>query len=244
MRVWIKSVANLLGLEDNDSVSVRQILEDAARRSSQVGLGTDESEVNPELSHGIVDTIDDAELVIASPEGSEAFDLTPGSDLFIAIEAPRGFYRGSCEAVSRWVGRGANARRKGYRVTVPKSLMLVQRRDSHRVPVAFDLAPRAIVRDLTGNSKVGAGTVLDLSESGMRLRVAPLREVFQGETLLVQANFPSEIPSFESLAEVMYLAPSKVPDAVIVGLRFTEGRPELGRAIRNLDLKRNSRPAA
>jgi hypothetical protein len=42
----------------------------------------------------------------------------------------------------------------------------------------------------------------------------------------------------------MYLAPSKVPDAVIVGLRFTEGRPELGRAIRNLDLKRNSRPAA
>lgn len=244
MRVWIKSVANLLGLEDTDSVSVRQIIEDAARRSAAVGLGTEESEASPELGHGVVDTIDGGELVIASPEGSDGYDLVPGTDLFIAIEAPRGFYRGSCEAVSRWVGRGENARRKGYRVTMPKSLMLVQRRDSHRVPVAFDLAPRAIVRDLTGNSKIGAGTVLDLSESGMRLRVAPLREVFQGETLLVQATFPSEIPSFESLAEVMYIAPSKVPDAMIVGLRFTEARPELGRAIRNLDMKRSVRPAA
>jgi hypothetical protein len=31
---------------------------------------------------------------------------------------------------------------------------------------------------------------------------------------------------------------------MIVGLRFTEARPELGRAIRSLDLKRSSRPAA
>lgn len=244
MRVWIQSVANLLGLEDTDSISVRQIIEDAAKRSAEIGLGTDEAEVTPELGHGVVDSIDNGELVIVSPEGSEGFDLIPGTDLFLSISAPRGFYRGSCEAVSRWVGRGENARRKGYRVTMPRSLMLVQRRDSHRVPVAFDLAPRAMVRDLTGSRKIGAGTVLDLSESGMRLRMAPLREVFQGESLLVHATFPSEIPSFESLSEVMYLAPSKVPDSVIVGLRFTEARPELGRAIRTLDMKRNSRPAA
>jgi len=244
MRVWIKSVANLLGLEDNDGDSVRQILADAVQRSAEVGLGVDEAEVNPELGTGLIDAIDGEEIVISSPVGSLAFDLVPGTRIYIAVSAPRGFYRGECEAISRWVGRGENTRRKGYRVSVPKSLMLVQRRDSHRVPVAFDLAPRAIVRDLTGNSKLGAGTVLDLSESGIRLRLAPLREVFQGETLLVEASFPAEIPSFQSLAEVMYLAPSKVPDSVIVGLRFTEARPELGRAIRALDLKRNGRNAA
>jgi c-di-GMP-binding flagellar brake protein YcgR len=110
--------------------------------------------------------------------------------------------------------------------------------------VAFDLAPRAKVQTSDFSHSIGSGVVLDLSGTGMRMRIATEREVLVGELLQISVKFPNSIPSFEGLVEVVHVFPSRIPDARILGLRFVDERADIARAIHELDLKRHGRDAA
>ncbi|MEY3143145.1 MAG: hypothetical protein RLY21_1638 [Planctomycetota bacterium] len=246
MRVWFKNLSALLGEEEAEESSVRQIVEAAAARGAVVGLSRDARAVRPDPDCGVLDAIDGEDLVISrhEPDSEWLKDINPGDKVYIAIAATRGFYSGETEVISRWSGHDIGLDRCGYRVRVPKALLHSQRRTSERMPVAFDLAPRAKVRTPDLVSEVGSGMVLDLSGTGMRMRIALPREIVVGELLAVEASFSNSIPSFEGLVEVVHVFPSRVPDARILGLRFVDERPDIAQAIHDLDLKRRGREAA
>lgn len=246
MRVWFKNLSSLLGEEESEECSVRQIVEAAAARGAVVGLSRDARAVRPDPDCGVLDAVDGEDLVISRHEadGEWLKDIMPGDKVHIAIAATRGFYSGETEVVSRWSGHDIGLDRCGYRVRVPKSLLHSQRRTSERMPVAFDLAPRALVRTPDLEHEIGSGMVLDLSGTGMRMRIALPREIVVGELLAIDARFSNSIPSFEGLVEVVHVFPSRIPDARILGLRFVDERADIAQAIHELDLKRRGREAA
>jgi len=246
MRVWFKNLSSLLGEEASEEASVRQILEAAAQRHAVVGLSRDAATVRPDPDCGVLDAVDGDDIVISRHEGGSAWleGIMPGDQVCIAVSASRGFYTGQTEVVSRWSGHDIGLDRCGYRVRIPSTMIHSQRRSSERLPVAFDLAPRATIRSSDLTKDVAGGLVLDLSATGMRLRAVSGREMLVGELINVVTHFAHTIPAFEALAEIVHVFPSRVPDSRILGLRFVDEQPEIAEAIHALDLKRRGRTAA
>lgn len=58
MRVWFKNLSALLGEEDSEESSVRQIVESAAARAAVVGLSKDAALVRPDPDCGVIDAVD------------------------------------------------------------------------------------------------------------------------------------------------------------------------------------------
>lgn len=246
MRIWFKNLSSLLGEEDSEECSVRQIVDAAAARHAVVGLSRDPKTLRPDPDCGVLDAVDGEDLVISrhEAEGEWLADIMPGDTVHLAISAARGFYIGEAEVVSRWSGQDIGLDRCGYRVRMPKTLIHSQRRAAERIPVAFDLSPRATVRTPDLERQIGRGIVLDLSTTGLRVRVASSREILVGELVAVDATFSHSLPSFHGIAEVMNVFPSRVPDSRILGLRLIDEHPEVVRAIKELELHRRGASAA
>ena len=106
MRVWFKNLSALLGEEDSEESSVRQIVESAAARAAVVGLSKDAALVRPDPDCGVIDAVDGEDLVISRHQGDGEWlkDIMPGDKVFVAIAATRGYYTGETEVVSRWSG--------------------------------------------------------------------------------------------------------------------------------------------
>lgn len=246
MRVWFKSIASMLGLEEVHERTVREVIDAAVERSAVVGLSSDASDVYPDPNCCVLDAIDGGELVLwRVGEGSRP-DIVPGARFHVAIASSRGFHRGETTILSRWIEqdeRGARTR-AGYRASIPLTLVHMQRRGTHRVPVAFDLAPKAKLFHGESEEPRCVVPILDLSEGGIRLRVPDDFQFEVGQELLVDAEFPSALPSFRSRAEVVRLGNSKTPGSKTLALRLFEPPTDLSRAIRALELRRGGRPAA
>jgi hypothetical protein len=246
MRVWFKSIAAMLGIDDTEERTVRQVLDAAVARSAVVGLCANEFDAYPDPDCCVLEAIEDDSLVLVAVGAARRSDIVPGARFHMAIGSSRGFHHGETTVMSRWMEhdeRGVR-QRSGFRVSIPTSLTHVQRRVTHRVPVAFDLAPSAILTIPESDAPPCKATVMDLSETGMRVRV-PITQTYEiGQQVEVDARFPDTIPSFKSTCTVVRVAPLKAREVNIVGLRFSEPLSELSGAIRALDLRRGNRPAA
>jgi hypothetical protein len=117
----------------------------------------------------------------------------------------------------------------------------VQRREHHRLTVAFELSPRALLHLGDPGSPVGHGEILDISESGARMRVRALQPIETGSQLELRASFPSSFPSFTTPVEVVHVAHSRDEDCLILGVRFMTAVAALGKAIHQLELRRAQR---
>ncbi|MBI1303234.1 MAG: hypothetical protein GC172_05550 [Phycisphaera sp.] len=197
-----------------------------------------------------------------------------GETVQLSVLSPSGFDLCVVTVLGTWESEEHGVRRRGVRVTIPRELRRVQRRLSRRISVGFDLSPRVIVRapsvipaspadtwrgiDGAGAAgepivpealssdlpELGRGFVLDLSESGARIRLVVVPEggpPRRGSLIQLAAVFPALVPSFDCRAEVMYLAPTARTEGWILGLCFREGRPDLSRAIHQLELRRAQR---
>lgn len=248
MRVWFKNIASMLGVEDSEERSVREILAAAAQKSAIVGLSPSGIDVCPDPDCCMLDSVEGDAISLVWIGGTPRAEIAPGARLQIAIATSRGFHRGETTIVSRWTEQGAPGarRRMGFLATLPPTLAHVQRRGSHRVPVAFDLAPVAQLFAPPLADPVCKAPIVDLSDIGLRVRVpsALAEQLVSGQRLVVNAEFVTAIPSFQTTVEVIRIAASKAHDSRVVGLRFTEPMEELSRAIRALDLRRSTRPAA
>jgi hypothetical protein len=246
MRVWFKSIAASLGFDDAAERSVREILSAAALRSAEAGLGSSERNVCPDSDFGFVDSVDDDGVSLAFAPQRRGVEFIVGERLWIAIATSRGFHRGETEILSRWSesASGGGRRRIGLRISIPASLTHIQRRFTLRVPVAFDLAPTAMITRMEGDPTPFKVPILDLSESGVLVR-APISAEFKLDLpVKIAATFPSAIPSFETTAVVTRTGSSKVEDCVSVGLHFVQPLSDLAKSIRALDVRRGNRPAA
>lgn len=245
MRVWFKNIASMFGIADAEERSVREVLATAVSRSAIVGLSQSEFEAYPDPDCCILEAVESDSLVLLAV-GASRPEIVPGAQFTVAIASVRGFHRGEVTVLSRWIEHNERGQRQriGYRVSVPPALTHVQRRLTHRVPVAFDLAPIAYLGFPTSDASPRKSQIIDLSETGLRVRV-PIEQVYEhGQVLEVDARFSEVIPSFRTSCEVVRVTPVASRAIHVVGLRFCEPMHELSHAIRALDLKRSSRPAA
>lgn len=246
MRVWFKGIAAMLGLEDAAERTVREVVEAAASRLAVVGLSQTEARAVPDPDCCVLKAVEGRELVLVPTGGSMRLDIMPGTHFHIAIASIRGFHRGETTILSRWIKDDdeGGPRRVGYRASLPTTLVHLQRRATHRVPVAFDLAPSARMFVADGNSPFCTAPILDVSESGLRLRVPQDLPLSFGEILDIEARFPSVIPSFRVTAQIVRIGESKAPEMLTLGLRLLDPPEELSQSIRALDIRRGRRPAA
>lgn len=245
MRVWFKNIAHMLGFEDADERTVREILSAAAQRSAIVGLSPSGIDVCPDPECCMLDAVEADAISLAWIGGTPRPEIAPGARFQIAIATSRGFHRGETRILSRWSEPSdAGARRRiGFLASLPPSLTHVQRRSSHRVPVAFDLAPVAQLHAPLFADPICKAPIIDLSDIGLRVRVpAGIAEQLScGLQLVITAEFAATIPSFKTTVEVVRVAASKAHDSRVVGLRFLEPMTDLSHAIRALDLRRSTR---
>lgn len=91
---------------------------------------------------------------------------------------------------------------------------------------------------------LASGRVLDISESGARLRLTSHEEAGppgEGSVVSLAARFPACFPSFECRAQIVHRVRAVRAEGWILGLEFLEGRPDLSRAIHQLELRRAQR---
>ncbi|MSR41097.1 MAG: PilZ domain-containing protein [Phycisphaerales bacterium] len=243
MRIWFHRVAALLGFEEAQEESVRAVLELAARRSASIGISDIDGVAQPTPLCGFVSEIEDECFVISRPTtGTERKPLAMGEHLHISIGADQGFFHGDTMVLGRFTEINGHTRRYGYRLSFPKALVHEERRNLHRVPVAFDLAPSAELTRINGGDSVGRGTVLDLSEGGLRVRLAATVLIRKGDCLRLRAQFPATIEDFDGRVTVAHVAPSRTGTSVDLGLRFLDEQTQLAQQIRALEIRRIQRP--
>ena len=240
MDVWLRNLADLFVREDADVRSARKVLCAAAERSAPVGFAPAGAEACPKPEHGSIESIEGNALLILTPR-SGGSRFVKGEQLTMCIEAPAGFDLGDVEVLGEWTRRDKSGQRGGVRVTLPRMLEHVQRREHHRIPVAFDLSPRVTLENDEPRGPLGGGEILDISQSGARIRVRLLEPVAAGKKLVFHANCPAPFPSFTATAEVVHVVLTKGEERVILGVRFLEEHLELARAIHALERKRAQR---
>ncbi len=242
MRVWFQKVASYLGFDDAPDASMLSVLRTAALRSASIGIGTLDGAALPSPLSGHIEDLTDDALIISRPhEGPARRELVIGEALHLSIASDSGFHHGSVMVLGRWsAGCGVN-RRYGYRVSIPTALVHEERRGLHRVPVAFDLAPRALLSRPVSLTGIGEGVVLDISEGGLCVRASLTTLLRVNEPVLVKADFPAFFPPIHSYATIAHLMPARQAGHLDIGVRFSEPQPELCRAIRALELRRVNR---
>lgn len=245
MRLWFQRMAAFLGFDDGDEQSIRVILRAAALRSASIGIGNLDGAALPSPLAGHVEDLEDEALVISRPhEGAARRELLPGESLHLSIAADRGFHHGEVAVLGRWVAGEGAGKRFGYRVTIPKVLVHEERRTLHRVPVAFDLAPRALLQRPGTLAEIGQGVVVDISEGGLCVRASVGTVLRRDEIAVVRAEFPAIIPPIHARVAVAHVKHARQGGMMDLGLRFLDPQDELGRAIRALELRRVNRAGA
>jgi hypothetical protein len=245
MRLWFRGIANLLRPQLCDDSSVEAVLREAVRRSASIGIGALDGTVLPSPLSGHVVALEREALVISRPfEGAVRKELVTGERIELSISAERGFHHGVVEVLGRWVAAEGADRRYGYRVTIPKSLLHEERRGLHRIPVAFDFAPKASLLRAITLADLGDGTVMDVSEGGLCVRASLRGLIRPEEPVIVKADFPAILPSIHTRMTVAHVMDARQPGLTDLGLRFTEPQPALGQAIRALELRRINRAGA
>jgi hypothetical protein len=240
MDVWFQHLAGFFTRTDADTRTVRKLLDAAAKRSAAVGFAPLDTEQAPRPEHGSLEAIEADSILVMTPRDS-GIQLVVGERLTICIGGESGFDVGEVVVMGEWVHRDETSCRSGVRVSLPRSLEHVQRRDRHRLPVAFDLSPRATLEAGTPPAVFGKGEVLDISESGARLHVDATRAIEVGNVVGATLSFPAPFPSVTARVEVVHVASIPESGKMIVGVHFLEPHPELGRSIHKLELKRAQR---
>jgi PilZ domain len=245
MRLWFRGMAALLGFPSHDDASVRAILHRAVASSAPIGIGTVDGAALPSPLAGHVVALEDDALVISRPfDGSVRRELVSSERLHLSIGSDRGFHHGDVEVLGRWVGDEGGEKRYGYRVSLPQVLIHEERRGLHRIPVAFDFAPPVFLLRPITLAEIGEGTVLDISEGGMCVRVSPKALLRPDESVIVKAEFPAILPPIHTRTSIAHIVDARQEGQVEIGLRFNDPQPALGQAIRALELRRINRAGA
>jgi hypothetical protein len=274
MWVWFKNISDTFEARAARERTVRKLLSAAAKRGLPVGVGHFNPGECVVPQDCFVEELEAESLLIRVVIGQRIpAVLVRGSRVRISILTPEGFEQGEVTVLGEWDVQQNGIRRRGVRVSIPKALVHVQRRIHHRVTVAFDLSPRARLSvdplgaplasaaaldgleppredgaETASDAPIvlGSGRVLDISESGARIRLTDLPESgppTAGTIVRLAAEFPACFPSFECSAQIMHRVAAVRGEGWILGLRFLDGHPDLSRAIHQLEMRRAQRSA-
>jgi hypothetical protein len=162
------------------------------------------------------------DLLISQPlVAGRNHPLAIGEGLVMAFVSPRGRVIGRTRSLGRIKVPSGGARPFfGYRLSLPLELVTDDRREHHRVPVGFDLAPEAELFTRFDRGPV-RGVVEDLSIGGARIRsrnargrIAPARRAY------VKISLPPPINELGQMVTITHIEPGRDPEVQLIGLEF------------------------
>lgn len=240
MRVWFRHLTDFLSSEEPEDCSVRKELRAAASESMPIGLGLIGSDTHLKADDGFIEELEADAVKILTPRAG-GLRAIPGEHLMMAVDTGSGFHVGEVNILGTWEQGSGAALRRGIRVSIPHAMEHVQRREHHRLLVAFDLAPRAELESGDPAQPIGIGSVLDISNSGARVRAKLSAPLHADALITLKAFFPEPFPPFEAQVAVVHVGRSGDSETSVLGLRFTDEHPELARAIHQLERRRATR---
>jgi c-di-GMP-binding flagellar brake protein YcgR len=241
MYVWLHKLGGLVGLSEPVDEGVRQMLNEAADRSLPVMLeplgGSDDG---TDLE-AVLDKVEESSLVVRLAPGATVRRLEAGEHIRISIQGATAVEEGEVEVIAPWTSSGKGGKQRGYRVTIPSSLVEVQRRGSQRVSVAFDLSPKVAIRDPDSGDFLAEGQILDLSDTGLRVFIPSGMPLLRRQTIVVHAEFPEPFPSFTASCEVVRAGRAKSGQGQVVGLKMLDSIDAVAETIERLRALQESR---
>lgn len=244
---WFRQFSTALREEDvSDPRAPRSILSAAVERSAGVGFCSPNVEGIPAPTQGAIEALErDCVLIQLPASGGDAPRV--GERVLMSIDAKPGFEVGETIVLGTWERVDGAIRRRGIRVSIPPLFSHLQRRERHRLSVAFDLSPRAQLLHASDNavSLIAHADVLDICESGARLRVKLPQELPEALTasrlIRIEASFPPPFPALACTAEIMHTRFGGVFVGHFLGVRFEKPSPEISRAIHDWERRRARR---
>jgi c-di-GMP-binding flagellar brake protein YcgR len=241
MYVWLHKLGGLVGLSEPVDDGVREVLREAADRSLTVMLeplgGSDDG---TDLE-AVLESVEDRALVLRLAPSVTNRRLEQGEHIRISIQGETAVEEGDVEVIAPWTSSGRSGKQRGYRVTIPSSLVEVQRRGSQRISVAFDLSPKIEIRDPDSGDFLADGQILDLSETGLRVFIPTGMPLLRRQTILIKAEFPAPFASFKGNCEVVRAGPAKSGQGQVVGLKLLQAVDALSETIEKLRDLREAR---
>jgi hypothetical protein len=182
-------------------------------------------------------------LIVLQPhhEGGPWY-LKGGQVVELTVDGPQGRFLGTSRTLGpASIDSGSMRPLAGYRLSIPAALTSSERRQTHRVSVAFDLAPVATFFCGPGDRSIDAA-VLDLSIGGARMRCHCLAsDLFMGLTGDLRVHLPEPVGDVLIPCEVAAMSPDRQNDRCQIGVRFVGDVPGIEPLIRSIELRRAAR---
>jgi c-di-GMP-binding flagellar brake protein YcgR len=161
--------------------------------------------------------------------------LALGEELDLRISVEGASYLGRTTVVARYAPEGETSKRLTYGLARPDVLLVDDRRRDHRVSERFGLAyvrpPQAELLCAPRHKPLGAGSIVDLSAGGMRIRARDAN-VRAGDRVVVRAKLSDDVV-VHAIGAVVY-AGARTDGTADVGVRFQAMQPEIDRFIRSI----------
>lgn len=168
--------------------------------------------------------------------------LKGGQVVELTIDGPQGRFLGTSRTLGgASIDSGSVRPLAGYRLSIPAALTSSERRQTHRVSVAFDLAPAATFFCGPGDRSIDAA-ILDLSIGGARLRChCPVSDLFSGLTGDIRVQLPEPVGDVLIPCEVAAMTPDRHRERCQIGVKFDGDVPGIEALIRSIELRRAAR---
>jgi hypothetical protein len=247
-----------LSKDHKDADKVRWVLSFVQRSRLSLELspalaaaGNGSPESPPRRIAAMVEQVDQDSIVISQPTvGTLSHPLINGERLRLTMRGPDGRYEGIAMVRGRAaISAGGGGKLYGYRLSLPDSLTLDERRGGHRIPMGFDVWMDAQVElTIEANCEVPKRTltakasVMDVSIRGMKLKVEESpAEFVKGARVVICFQLPDPTRTLRLPAMIRHVMKPGNRDEAHLGIKFDEEVEPLVEFIRRIEIRRRQR---
>ena len=175
-------------------------------------------------------------------DGRERWQCEVGGTFEVAVLTRQGRQCGLTQCLERTaIQTGGSKAMPGWTLAYPPTLTVNERRRAHRVPVGFDLAPRAAIIDGRSSGPIEA-QVMDLSIGGLQLRCAPWPDrLHAGQTVDLELHLPEPVGSMLVPVRLAGIRPGDQESQWRIGVAFTTPVDGMAELVRSIEIRRARR---
>ena len=235
-----------LGGGPDPRAGVRRLLVAAQRARTKLELLV-QSPINDQgvTLAATIEQIGDREFIISRPVvGGAPHQLAPHDRLRMSfITTTKRYSADTCCLGRAKIPSGGKRLLYGYRLLLPETLQAEERRSYLRTTVGYDLAPTAELISFGFNAAV-KGMIIDLNAGGVQIRGDLIGRFALGQQVYVKAELPEPAGVIREMGEVAWMRRGKIEGQMILGIRFLEPVPSLGKFVRITENRRARRRRA
>lgn len=218
MADWLAKMISKVGGPDARS-AVREALQAALRNRAKVYIESPDQGV---VALTQVQQISDEEIVIAVPSiGGMTYPLAFGETLKVSFVEDRTNMTGASRCLGRVkVPAGDGKTLFAYRIALPESMQVEERRADSRVELPMDIAPEGHI--YSGKLPLPiVGRITNISMSGARMTLtAPARGITIGQEVYIKFMMPEPMGLVDEVVEVQRIENDPRSGKYEVGVSF------------------------